>query len=47
MGGRYTPAVRKFFDLNYRLEEHGQVASAPHTPAELGSWQGKKNARRA
>ena len=46
MGGRYTPAVRKFFDLDYRLGDHGQVASAPHTPAELGSWRSKKNARR-
>ena len=47
MGGRYTPAVRKFFDLDYRLEKDGQVASVPHTPAELGSWRSKKNARRA
>jgi hypothetical protein len=47
MGGRYTPAVRKFFDRNYRVGEDGQVASTPHAAAELGSWQGKKNTRRA
>jgi hypothetical protein len=45
MGGRYTPAVRKFFDLDYRVGEDGRVAAAPHTPAELGSWRSKKNAR--
>jgi hypothetical protein len=45
MGGRYTPAVRKFFDHNYRIDD-GQVAAAPHAPAELGSWHSKKNARR-
>jgi hypothetical protein len=46
MGGRYTPAIRKFFDLDYKVEgDSNQVASAPHRPADLGAWQRKKNAR--
>ncbi len=40
MGGRYTPAIRAFFDRDYKVKtgDH-QVASAPHAPAELGAWK--------
>ena len=44
MGGRYVPAVKAFFDREYGIWGATQV-SAPHVPAELGTW--KKNARRA
>jgi hypothetical protein len=44
MGGRYVPAVKAFFDREYGVHGATQV-SAPHAPAELGSW--KKSARRA
>lgn len=43
LGGRYVPAVKAFFDREYRVTGESQV-SAPHSPAELGTW--KKNARR-
>jgi hypothetical protein len=43
LGGRYVPAVKAFFDREYCVQGTAQV-SAPHQPAELGTW--KKNARR-
>jgi hypothetical protein len=43
MGGRYVPAVKAFFDREYSVQGAAQV-SAPHAPAELGTW--KKNAHR-
>ena len=36
MGGRYTPAVKAFFDREYRVWGPEQV-SAPHSPAKLGA----------
>lgn len=42
MGGRYTPAVRAFFDQDYKVNGGQVVASRPHAPAELGTWTGKK-----
>lgn len=43
MGGRYTPAVKAFFDRDYRVAGDQVVASAPHAPAELGTWKGKRD----
>jgi len=40
MGGRYWPAVKAFFDREYGVHGAAQV-SAPHKPAELGSWKSK------
>jgi len=45
MGGRYTPAIRAFFDREYKVKGEGLVASAPHAPAELGAWKKKRDAR--
>jgi hypothetical protein len=42
MGGRYVPAIKAYFDRAYEVSGPVQ-ASAPHAPAELGSW--KKNTR--
>lgn len=36
MGGRYTPAVKAFFDREYRVHGEAQV-SASHLPAKLGA----------
>ncbi|WP_156944332.1 hypothetical protein [Bradyrhizobium sp. Ec3.3] len=36
MGGRYTRAVRAFFDREYRIHGDEQV-SKPHSPAKLGA----------
>jgi hypothetical protein len=36
-GRRYTPAIRAFFDRDYKVKGDGPVASAPHAPAELGA----------
>lgn len=44
MGGRYTRAVKAFFDREYGVHGAGQV-SAPHAPAELGSWKKQKGGR--
>lgn len=44
MGGRYTPALKAFFDREYGVHGDTQVL-APHMPAELGAW--KKNTRSA
>ncbi|RXG95266.1 hypothetical protein EAS61_19105 [Bradyrhizobium zhanjiangense] len=41
MGGRYTRAVRAFFDREYRIHGATQV-SAPHQPANLGAAHGRK-----
>jgi hypothetical protein len=44
LGGRYTRAVKAFFDREYGV--HGAVqVSAPHMPAQLGSSWKKKGAR--
>lgn len=45
MGGRYVPAVKAFFDREYRVHGDDQV-SAPHSSAELGAWKGHKGVRR-
>ncbi|WP_128940523.1 hypothetical protein [Bradyrhizobium zhanjiangense] len=39
MGGRYTPAVRAFFDREYGIHGATQV-SRPHQPAKLGAAHG-------
>jgi hypothetical protein len=44
LGGRYTPALKAFFDREYGVHGGAQVSS-PHTPAELGTW--KKRGRQA
>lgn len=44
MGGRYTPAIRRFFDHEYRLDTVHPVASRDG-PEALGTWQ-KRSARR-
>jgi hypothetical protein len=43
LGGRYTPALKAFFDREYDVHGESQV-SAPHVPAEFGEW--KKKGRR-
>jgi hypothetical protein len=45
LGGRYTPALKAFFDREYGIHGESQV-SAPHVPAELGSWKKHRGARR-
>ncbi len=44
LGGRYTPALRAFFDREYGVHGAAQ-ASAPHAPAELGTWKKKAGHR--
>lgn len=45
LGGRYTRAVKAFFDREYGV--HGAVqVPAPHAPAELGSWKKQKGGRK-
>jgi hypothetical protein len=44
MGGRYTPALKAFFDREYGVHGEAQV-SAPHVPAELGTWKKQRGAR--
>jgi hypothetical protein len=41
MGGRYVPAVKAFFDREYRIRGDDQVA-APHMPAMLGAYSGRR-----
>jgi hypothetical protein len=42
MGGRYIPAVKAFFDREYKV--HGELQfREPHRKAELGSWRGKRH----
>ena len=47
MGGRYTPAIRAFFDREYGI--HGQAAMC-HRPVDgperLGSYQGRARRRK-
>jgi hypothetical protein len=45
MGGRYTPAVKAFWDREYRVSGEAQVSSAPHEPAELGAWKKTRDRR--
>ena len=45
MGGRYTLAVKAFFDREYGIGSAAQ-ASAPHRPAELGAWKKERGARK-
>ena len=33
MGGRYTPAVKAFFDRGYKVGNVQEIAAAPHVPA--------------
>jgi hypothetical protein len=46
MGGRYTRAIRAFFDREYGVQGEAQV-STPHAPAELGSWKKQRGGRPA
>jgi hypothetical protein len=46
LGGRYTPALKAFFDREYDILGAAQV-SAPHMPAELGSWKKQRSVRQA
>lgn len=36
MGGRYVPAVKRFFDIEYKLTD-GPPLAAPDGPEELGA----------
>ncbi|RZM99942.1 hypothetical protein CWO91_34795 [Bradyrhizobium genosp. SA-3] len=45
MGGRYTRAIRAFFDREYGIGGVTQVLS-PDGPAELGAWSRERTARR-
>lgn len=39
-GGRYVPAVRAFYDDQYRVRKDGPPAKQPHRPAELNAtWK--------
>jgi hypothetical protein len=44
-GGRYTPAVKAFFDSEYSIGGATQ-AQAPHRPAELGAWKKRRGNRK-
>jgi hypothetical protein len=44
MGGRYTPAVKAFFDREYRLAGDGRPVAPRDGPEALGTW---KNSRKA
>jgi hypothetical protein len=46
MGGRYTRAIKAFFDREYDVHGAAQVSS-PHAPAELGSWKKQRGVRQA
>lgn len=41
MGGRYVPAVKRFFDNEYKLAE-GPPLAAPDGPEELGSCKPRR-----
>lgn len=43
MGGRYTPAVRAFFDREYEVHGKQQVPE-PHRPAEFRPWKKRDTA---
>jgi hypothetical protein len=43
LGGRYVPAVKAFFDREYKVAGDEQV-SAPHAPAALGAYNGRRKA---
>jgi hypothetical protein len=51
MGGRYTPAVKAFFDLEYGIGGVTHVF-APHSPARLGAshapaeWKKQRGSRK-
>jgi hypothetical protein len=45
MGGRYTPAVKAFFDREYRLHTPHQVAGRDG-PEALGSWKNNRKTAR-
>lgn len=45
MGGRYTPAIRAFFDREYGIQGNGHVG-APHQPAQLDAPWKKPRKRR-
>jgi hypothetical protein len=45
MGGRYTPAIRAFFDREHGV--HGQVqVRAPDGPEDLGAWSRQRTERK-
>jgi hypothetical protein len=41
MGGRYVPAVKRFFDDEYKLTA-GSPLAAPDGPEELGSCKPRR-----
>jgi hypothetical protein len=45
MGGRYTPAVRAFWDREYRLNAAHPVASRDG-PEALGTWKNNRKSAR-
>lgn len=45
MGGRYVPAIRKFFDHQYDIAG-ATVAPEPHATADLGAWKRQKTTGR-
>jgi hypothetical protein len=45
MGGRYTPAVKAFFDREYRLHVPHQVATRDG-PEALGTWKNNRKTAR-
>lgn len=54
MGGRYTPAVRAFFDREYRVHGEAQVSEprseskvgAAHGMADIGAWNRDRDLRK-
>lgn len=47
MGGRYVPAVKRFFDDEYRLTIGAPSLAAPDGPEELGSCKPRRRGVRA
>jgi hypothetical protein len=46
MGGRYTPAIRAFFNREYGIHGSLQVSEL-HMPEDLGAWKGQRRSRKA
>lgn len=46
MGGRYWPAVKAFFDREYKIHGEYQIRE-PHRPATFGDGWKLRNARKA
>ncbi len=45
MGGRYTPAIRKFFDHLYGLDRGGDVPLAPDGTEHFDKWREQRQKR--